>query len=164
MGQLSLFLACIEKFELILFFNFSHPSQKLLTPAQYGMSYRPAKSDEMQRNRGRVHELSTSQFIVSAAGEEVQQRPLVMAHWSGSRLMILRSTPIVLGYCRFEKEEEEHSRLYSELLLFRPWKEDGRFLFTRPTLDECRTLHAQQRDAIVVVREELKKLLVEQII
>ena len=126
------------------------------------MSYRSAKSDEMQRNRARVNELSTSQYIVTAAGEEIWQKPLVLAHWSGVKLMILRSKPIVLDYCGFEKEEEEHSRLYSELLLFRHWREERGFVLSSPTLDECRARHAQEEDAIVQVRDGLRRLIVEQ--
>ena len=143
---------------------FSHPSQKLLSPAQYGMSYREAKPDEVQRNRGRVNEPSTNQFIVTAAGEDIWERPLVLAHWSGDKLMILRSKPIVLGFCGFKGEEEEHSRLYSELLLFRHWKEEAGFVHTSPTLDECRARHAQEKDAIAEVRESLRRLIVEQMI
>ena len=70
----------------------------------------------------------------------------------------------MIGYNRFEKEEEEHSRLYSELLLFRPWKEESVFVYGSPTLEECRARHAEERAAIDEVREELKKLLLQQII
>ena len=50
------------------------------------MSFREAKPDEIERNRGRVGEHSTTQFIISAAGEEVWQRPLILAHWAGSQV------------------------------------------------------------------------------
>ena len=153
-----------QQYSHLSHYLFSHPSQKLLTPAQYGMSYREAsKREEIQRYRDKTEDFSTTQFIVCVTGEEILQRPLVLAHWSGSRLMVLRSRPIVIGYCSFEEEEEEHSRLYSELLLFRPWKEERRFVYTTPTVDECRNRHAQEKVAIDEVREELKKLLLGQI-
>ena len=100
---------------------------------------------------------------MTAAGEEIWERPLVLAHWSGEKLMILRSKPIVLSYCGFEEEEEEHSRLYSELLLFRHWRDDRDFVRTSPTLEECRVRHAQEREAIAEVKEGLRRLILEQI-
>ena len=124
------------------------------------MSYRQAKPDEIQRNRRKVNEYSTTQFIISAAGEDIWQRPLVAAHWSGNKLMILRTKPIIISFSQFENEE--HSRLYSELLLFRPWKEESSFLRTSPNIDECRARHAQEQDAIIQVKEGLKELILEQ--
>ena len=143
-------------------FNYSDVSQNLLTPAQYGMSYRQAKPDEIERNRRKVNELS-DQYIVVAGREPDEQRPLISAHWSGNKLMILRNKPVVLDYCRFEAEKDEHSRLYSELLLFRPWRKERRFIYRSPSLEECRVIHKYERAAIQQVKQDLNTLLLEQI-
>ena len=127
------------------------------------MFFRQAKPDEIERNRRSVNELSTAENIVVAGMESDDQRPLVLAHWSGNKLMILRSKPVVLDYSRFEEETEEHSRLYSELLLFRPWREEKRFICRSPSLEECRVRHEYERAAIEEVKQGLRTLLLEQI-
>ena len=142
-------------------------SQRLLTRGQYGMCYRQAYPNEIARNEGRVGELSPRQYI--CVGDDVR-RPLVQAHWADGRLMVLRNKPVLIYADSFaEKEKEDrgaydHSRLYGELILYRPWlgrdetAEFGNLIRDR---DACRARYAREKVAIENVKEGLKNMLLE---
>ena len=148
--------------------SFSIVSQRLCTPAQYGMFYRQAFPNEIARNKERVGEMSPRHYIY-VAGEDDEYRPLVEAHWADGRLMILRNKPVLIYGDGFDDKDKdrhayEHSMLYRDLILYRPWNgrdemtEFGPFIHDR---DACRARHAQDVAAIEDVKEGLKNMLME---
>ena len=141
----------------------SHLSQFYLTPIQYGMCYREAKPDEVERHREFVNKLSTQKIVVGGPERDASGY-LVLAHWAENKLMILRSKPIVVVTNAFG-EEEEHSSLYSDLLLYRPWMgrtEIQNLGFSCRSLDECRRKHSVMKTAIEEIKEGLKKSMLDQ--
>lgn len=127
------------------------------------MSYRQAKPDENRRYLDRVGELSDDQFIVVGADEPDVVRPLLVAHMAGDKLMILRRQP-VLVYPKYpgDGDEHEHSRLYGDLILYRPWRgkterqEFGAFIDDK---EACRIRHVLERPLIEKIKEKLKSIL-----
>ena len=69
--------------------SFRYASQHLLTPGQYGMSYRQATQSEFARKEGMVGRLSPNQYIVVGTEDAGVPRPLLEAHWADGRLMVL---------------------------------------------------------------------------
>ena len=128
------------------------------------MCYREAKSDEVARYRESVNKLSNTQNIVVGGQERGASGPLVLAHWAGEKLMILRSTPIVIATNNFS-EKEEHSRLYSDLLLYRPWRgrsEREEFGLASQSVSECLERYNSEKTAIAEVKEGLRRMLMDQ--
>ena len=141
----------------------------MLTPAQYGMCFRQAKPDEIQRNLGRVGELSGDKLIVVAGEQAVVRRPLLQAHWADGRLMILRSKPVViyaepLEYKGLEGERLEHGSLYGDLILYRPWSgrdEKTQFGHLADDPHACRLRHERDKAVVDMLKEGLRNLLLE---
>ena len=144
--------------------SFRHASQHLLTPGQYGMSYRQAKPSEIARKERMVGQLSPIQYIVTGTEDEGIHRPLLEAHWAEGRLMVLRTKPVLM-YVEYSKKKDEHRCLYGELILYLPWNgrdEAREFGSSRHDQDACRVHHAREKAAIDRVKEGLQNLLLEQ--
>ena len=144
--------------------SFRYASQHLLTPAQYGMSYRQAVPGEIARKEGMVGQLSPNQYIVVGTEGAGVRRPLLEAHWAEGRLMVLRTKPVLI-YVDHSETKDEHRHLYGELILYLPWKgrdEATEFGDTHHDLDTCQARHAGEKAAIDRVKEGLKNLLLDQ--
>ena len=144
--------------------SFRYASQHLLTPGQYGMSYRQATPSEFVRKEGMVGRLSPNQYIVVGTEDAGVPRPLLEAHWADGRLMVLRTKPILLYVERSEKKDD-HRDLYGELVLYLPWKgrdEATEFGGAHQDLDTCQARHLGEKAAIDRVKEGLKNLLLDQ--
>ena len=144
--------------------SFHRPvSQQLLTPSQFTMCFRQAKPDEVERHQDNVGLFSPSQYIVVGGPDAVVpecDRRLVLAYWTQDRkLMILRRNPVVMDTSKFSLDQE-HNRLYGELLMFRHWNNEDLFLGTaRQSKEACLSLYRNERTAINEVAEGLRQLL-----
>ena len=144
------------------YFTYRPAFQRLLTPGQFAMCFRQAKTkDEVERHSQYVGVLSENQFIV-VGGEDAEvprdDRRLVEAFWTrGGKLMILMKTPSVLDS---SKLKQNHNKRYARLLMFRHWTDENLFLgVARHSEEVCLNLYKQERKAINEVAEGLSQLL-----
>ena len=139
-----------------------------MTPGQFGTCFRYAKPNEVERYGEDIGKLSNDQFIIVGGEERViskEERRLALAFWTrGNKLMILRKKPIAIDTDGFCKDEEEHNRLYSQLLLFRHWQNETSFLGDSSLSEEsCRSQYSEERLAIGEVTEGLRNILRRQL-
>lgn len=107
---------------------FSRPKEplgvKLLPAQQYSMCYKVPKAHELASATNKLGHLSDKMHAVvggqdSNIPKADRMLPVAFRATDGT-LRVLRTKPVVVDTTRFTSANE-HNRLYSDLLLFKPW-------------------------------------------
>ena len=129
------------------------------------MCYKVPKAQEMETARSKLGTFSDKMFAV-VGGEDrnipIASRMLpVSFQATDGTLRVLRTNPVVVDTVKFPTNNE-HNRLYAELLLFRSWFNEHEELgMASGDYATCRMIHATWLDHINTVKDGCRNFFLE---
>ena len=140
---------------------------KLLSGQQYSMCYKQPKPSEIESAREKLGQFSDTMFaVVGGQDRDIPKAnrmlPLSFQATDGT-FRVLRKKPVVVDSTQFPPNNN-HNRLYAELLLFRPWfNEQDDLGFASSNFAACSLMHETCTDQIRAVKEGCRKLLLDHV-